>query len=933
MVKAYLRYEAGAVFGVVASAESNICYDCSGKLLFSGALENLSVWNVKQGLCVKALAPNPTASGARPAVTSIAWMPSSISKVASGYDDGSIRIWDSVHGICETTLNGHRGATTALRYSKTGSLLASGSKDTDIIIWDVLGESGLFRLHGHRGQVTDLLFLDSGKKLVSCSKDKFVRVWDLETQHCMQIVVGHHSEIWSLDADPEEHYLVTGSSDLELRFYKICQNMENGSLHDVKPNITVGDGDPGPSKWDILRHFGEIQRQSKDRVVTVRFNATGNLFACQGAGKTVEIFNVMDEREALRKAKKRAHRKKEKTLKRRGEVAIETKDMNSEFGNEGEIRDVTVSDTFRLLQVLRMNKKICSVSFCSIAPKSNGLATIALSLSNNVLEVFTIQPDKSTKTHCIELPGHRSDIRSVTLNADSTLLLSTSYDAAKIWNPSTGSCLRTIESQSGVCGTFVPGNQYALVGTKTGKLEIIDVGGGVRTEMTDAHTDTIWSIISVPDGSGFITGSADHDIKFWEYLLVKKDGQASEQMTVQNVWTLKMKEAVLAVRVSPDAKYMAVSLYDNTVKVYFLDSQKFFLSLYGHKLPVHCIDISSDGDLLVSGSLDKNVKIWGLDFGDCHKSIYAHTDSVMAVQFVRNTHYFFSAGKDRLVKYWDADKFELLLTLEGHHSPVWCLAVSHNGDFVISGSHDRSIRRWDRTQEPFFIEEEREKRLEEIFESGLGDAVESVNVLKEDPPEQEAVGVAGKQTKETISATDSIIDALDMAEEEAKRIRMHEVGGRGAQLADLPPNLMMLGLSPSDYVLRAVSSVQTNDLEPTLLSLPFTDALKLMAYLKDWTLGPDKVELVCKIATFLVQTHHNQLIATPAARPILTALNGVLHKRVKQLLWSKSDAPFRNAKAKLLEIRARHSNFTDRNVEVKGRQKRKKASHETHLGA
>jgi WD40 repeat protein len=57
-----------------------------------------------------------------------------------------------------------------------------------------------------------------------------------------------------------------------------------------------------------------------------------------------------------------------------------------------------------------------------------------------------------------------------------------------------------------------------------------------------------------------------------------------------------------------------------------MDSLKFFLSLYGHKLPVLCMDISSDGDLMVTGSMDKNLKIWGLDFGDCHKSIFAHAD-------------------------------------------------------------------------------------------------------------------------------------------------------------------------------------------------------------------------------------------------------------------------------------------------------------------
>ena len=57
-----------------------------------------------------------------------------------------------------------------------------------------------------------------------------------------------------------------------------------------------------------------------------------------------------------------------------------------------------------------------------------------------------------------------------------------------------------------------------------------------------------------------------------------------------------------------------------------MDSLKFFLSLYGHKLPALTLDISSDSTLIVTGSADKNVKIWGLDFGDCHKSIFAHDD-------------------------------------------------------------------------------------------------------------------------------------------------------------------------------------------------------------------------------------------------------------------------------------------------------------------
>ncbi|XVF55558.1 hypothetical protein PTKIN_Ptkin06aG0045500 [Pterospermum kingtungense] len=883
MVKAFLRYEPAASFGVIVSVESNITYDNSGKHLLVPALERLGVWHVRQGVCTKTLSPSPSSRGPSLAITSVASSPSAL--VASGYADGSIRIWDCDKGTCETTLNGHKGAVTALRYNKVGSLLASGSKDNDVILWDVVGETGLFRLRGHRDQVTDLVFLDSGKKLVSSSKDKFLRVWDLETQHCMQIVSGHHSEIWSIDVDPDERYLVSGSVDLELKFYNVKHDSTNAkSMENLTGDEIGNDGESSTlNKWEVLKHFGEIQRQSKDRVATVRFNKLGNLLACQVAGKTVEIFRVLDEAESKRKAKRRLNRKKEK--KSGKEVVEATKNVEANRGTEeaGNIPVVKVPDVFKLLQTVRASKKICSISFCPIAPK-NSLASLALSLNNNLLEFYSIESGASSKTLAIELQGHRSDVRSVTLSSDNSLLMSTSHNAVKIWNPSTGSCLRTIGSGYGLCGLIVPHNKYAVVGTKDGKIEIIDVGSGTCSEVVEAHGGPVRSIATIPNGNGFVTGSADRDVKFWEYQIKKKPGQDSKCLTISNVRTMKMNEEVLVVAVSPDAKYVAVALLDSTVKVLFMDSLKFFLSLYGHKFPVLCMDISSDGELIVTGSIDKNLKIWGLDFGDCHKSIFAHADSVTAVQFVRNTHYMFSAGKDRLVKYWDADKFELLLTLEGHHAYVWCLAISNRGDFVVTGSHDRSIRRWDRTEEPFFIEEEKEKRLEEMFEADIENAFEDRHIPKEELPEEGAVALAGKKTQETLTATDSVIDALDVAEVELKHLAEHEEEKARGKVAEFQPNIIMLGLSPSDYVLRALSNISTNDLEQTLLALPFADALKLLSYTKDWTSKPDKVELVCRIVTVLLQTHHSQLISTPSARPVLTVLKEFLYARVKKKL-------------------------------------------------
>lgn len=75
----------------------------------------------------------------------------------------------------------------------------------------------------------------------------------------------------------------------------------------------------------------------------------------------------------------------------------------------------------------------------------------------------------------------------------------------------------------------------------------------------------------------------------------------------------------------------------------------------------------------------------------------------------------------------------------------------------------------------YYCQDEKENRLEEMFENADDDILESKYTPKVEIPEEGAVGLAGKKTQETLTATDEIIDALDMAKQEYERIRQHEV--------------------------------------------------------------------------------------------------------------------------------------------------------------
>eukprot|EP00798_Chlamydomonas_sp_ICE-L_P003607 gene3607-13691_t len=739
MVKAYLRYEATGVFGVICSS-ANPVYAADGKTLFTGCLENVSHWNLKQGELVKSLAPDAasTSSGSTSPseVTVMARAPFG-SKVAVGYSDGVIRLWDTDTSECVVTFKGHKSAVTAIRFNSGGSLLASGSKDTDLIVWDVLGETGMYRLRGHMGQVTDLVFVARGNRLV----------WDLETQHCSQTITGYKAEVWTLDVDPDETRLITGATDQELRVYSIHED-STASLASENP-----DAEPSTAtKHVFLKPMGSLRRQGNDRVAAVRFNEEGNLLACQGAGKTVELFRVRSEEEAMKKLKRRKKRRREKDEKKKGKKGtadgVDSGSDDGDGADEGDVDASTLkaSDEMQALAVIAVKQRIKGVAFApavavgEAAKRKKGTnAQIAISLANNCVEVVDIDTEGVTSVvQKLELAGHRTDIRALTLSSDDQLLLSSASSALKVWNPQTGVCVATMESGYGLCTLFVPGNRHAVLGTKEGTLEIFDLAAADRVHVEEgAHDGAVWSLAALPDKSGFVSGSADKSVKFWQWSVVVT-AEGAKELRLTNTRTLKMADDVLCVKVSPDGKLIAVSLLDATIKIFFVDTLKFFLSLYGHKLPVLCLDISSDNTLLVSGSADKNIKVWGLDFGDCHKSLFAHQDAVMQASFVHGTHYCFTVGKDRLLKYWDLDRMEMLMEMPGHHSEVWALAVS---------SHDRSIRRWERSQEPFFVEEEREKRLESLFEADLErvDANADAGDLTGAKPEEGSVAPAGRR--------------------------------------------------------------------------------------------------------------------------------------------------------------------------------------------
>ena len=578
---------------------------------------------------------------------------------------------------------------------------------------------------------------------------------------------------------------------------------------------------------------------------------------------------------------------------------------------------------------------------------------LLLTMQNNEVVVYDVdsaRPDPFAKAAELDQGGHRSGVRCCALSSDDGLLLTASAEQCKVWNARTRACVRTLDSGYGLCGMFAPGDRHVLIGTKAGDVELYDIAAAERTQCERAHEGAVWAMDMRPDARGFVTGGAGKEVKFWEFELVAAasaaDGSAgagagaaaskAKRLAIVHTRTLQLTEDVLAVKHSADGKFLAVSLLDSTIRIFYEDSLKFFLSLYGHKLPALSIDISSDSTLLISASADKNVKIWGLDFGDCHKSMFAHQDSVMQVRFVRDTHYFFSVGKDRLLKYWDADKFEQILSLPAHQAEVWALAVSALGDFVVTAGNDRSIRVWSRTDEQVFVDEEKENALEAMFEQGLEREAAGA---QQGPGAMEGSGLraadeSGRATRaslETLKAGERLIDCIDLAAAEVARMdefasmqAAYEValqryeqqqqakagGGKSASAsatagggaahkatmfglpveagapptkpAPAPLNPLMLGKSADQFMLKMLKTVRSTDLEEALMVLPFEHVTKLLRFLDSFIRKGWEIELSVRCLLFLLRVHQAQIVANQALLERVHSLRAHTRSRLRQ---------------------------------------------------
>ena len=863
MVKAYFDYVQSHILGVCNRNKSKCVYVSSRESILIACGEIVLVVSMKTGEVTKRIDVKKVQY-----VSCMDVYEDEYSQVLSiGFEDGDIVLYqlnDDMEKIDDDTYtySEHDVSVTCIKMSSNGQMMVSGAMDNTVILWDTVGRAIIHKYTGHSSSISSVVFFkyfnDSSDYILSSSKDGCLRIWDIDTRRCIDIISTKKNEVLGMET-------IKGLKFVRNELMMALTNSEDIIFYEMK--ITKADN-------TLPIHYeerGRLVRNNYNNIISTDTASDIGLVFILNDNKMIEVIKMKSKQDVSNKFK----RKKKRTADTVNNDIVESIENKDEYMND-------VSNWFECVKNIRLKTKADSIRYIRKYKNIDHLLCIMYSNNTYDIKIIEVGEDDITMKDYVSYDnmGHQTVVRSLSFNRDDTMLISTSMDVVKVWsslinfNP-----IKTIQISDIISSTFLPLKSYACLCSRTGNIYLLNVDtGDVEFEYIKCHDDTIWNVDCgmVDDEVVLSTASSDGYIKFWSLTQKVK----SKKMCLEIIRSVSIGEPVQWAKFSTSAKFYAAALMDNSIQVRYFDSDKLFISLYGHKMPVLCIDYSSDDTLIVSGSSDKYIRLWGTDFGDCHCALLAHSSAVTQVRFVKDTHYIFSAGRDGVLRYWDGDRRILVkeFTTTGHD--IWCLAVSSLGDMVLVGGKERLIRCFKQGKEQIFAHVEEDTRKEKTIVEGY------LNDMKDNDNNE----TLGKRNIESLKHGEDIIEAIveadkmreDYIEYEEDLMNWKKLGEKGPK--PKKPDMMRLDGSKSlpEYIFNIISRTKNSNLQGNLRFLHFSHAEKLLVYIRYCLINNIYFELSIRVLLIIVDNYHQSIITSKKWTKLIDEIRSIVMKRLNK---------------------------------------------------
>lgn len=172
----------------------------------SSLSSEVCIWDASGGNCVV------TMKSSLVGVSCLDFVGSPPKTVVTGFNDGSIGVWDVGLKACVTVLKGHDYMVSCICFD--GNIIVSGSCDRAIKVWPIKYGQCMETWEEHNGAVT-CLALDKNT-VISGSYDSTIRMWDLVSSNIIR-KMNHPDEVLCLKR--KGRWIVTGCADKFIRMW------------------------------------------------------------------------------------------------------------------------------------------------------------------------------------------------------------------------------------------------------------------------------------------------------------------------------------------------------------------------------------------------------------------------------------------------------------------------------------------------------------------------------------------------------------------------------------------------------------------------------------------------------------------------------------------------------------------------------------------
>ncbi|MFO0875998.1 MAG: WD40 repeat domain-containing protein [Gemmataceae bacterium] len=184
--------------------------------LLASASDEVTVWEVASA--------SQLASWATPAwITALAFQPGA-TLLATGHDDGTVRVWDWAEQKPLLELDAHGTEVSALAFSLDRKRLATAGEDKRIHLWDLETGRQVGTLQGHKDRITGLAWHPDNRRLFSSAWDTTVRVWDATTCEPIILLNSHATQVHALALSADGKLLASADSRNDLHVWDTDRN-------------------------------------------------------------------------------------------------------------------------------------------------------------------------------------------------------------------------------------------------------------------------------------------------------------------------------------------------------------------------------------------------------------------------------------------------------------------------------------------------------------------------------------------------------------------------------------------------------------------------------------------------------------------------------------------------------------------------------------